>query len=159
MVEAKSIEAGLYLVRSGKVRIYNKSKSRDEILGEGDYFGEGLLMTDAKRNSNGPDDPTTCKPGYTVEVTEDCICGILKLAVLRNCLDTTMLGKPQTAFLDSLVTKQIPMTELMKHTILGMLQSNFLIVLFRTARLTECLPNPGNGTFGQVWLVCSIQGA
>jgi hypothetical protein len=119
MVEGKSMEAGLYLIRKGKIRIYNKSKIRDDTMGEGGYFGEEQLMADVKRKSNGPDDPTSCRAEFTVEVLEDCVCGILWLAVLRNCLDTTMLGQPQASVLDSLITRHIPMKELKKHTILG----------------------------------------
>ncbi|GKY97785.1 hypothetical protein MPSEU_000736700 [Mayamaea pseudoterrestris] len=133
MVEGKSMEAGLYLVRKGKVQIVNKGKAHKEILGEGCYFGDDQLMTDAKRRSNGPDDPTTCKAMYTVEVLEDCVCGILWLAVLRNCLDSKMLGQPHASLLDSLIARQIPMNELNKHTILG------------------------SGTFGQVWLVSRVK--
>lgn len=133
MVEGKGIDAGLYLVRKGKLRIRNKAGTRDETISVGGYFGEEQLLTDVIKGSNGPDDPTTCKAAHTVEVLEDCVCGVLWLAVLRNCVDTTMLGQPQASILDSLITRQIPMNELKKHTILGA------------------------GTFGQVWLVSIIE--
>jgi len=127
--EGEVQEAALYLIRTGRVRIYKKDGTRDELIAGGGYFGDDQLMADVVRGRNGPYDPSTTSVEYTVEVVEDCVCGILTLAVCRKCLDTTNMGKPHASILDSLVTRQIPITELKKHKILGA------------------------GTFGQVWLV------
>jgi hypothetical protein len=122
-------EAALYLIRTGRVRIRTKDGSVDETFAGGGYFGDDQLLADVSRGKNGPYDPTTTAMAYTVEVLDDCVCGVLTLAVCRKCLDTTNMGKPHASVLDSLVTRQIPMSELKKHAILGA------------------------GTFGQVWLV------
>lgn len=130
-VEGSVAEAALYLIREGKVRISSEHSGGDkeEEFGEGGYFGEDQLLADVIRGKNGPYDPTTTKMRYTVDVVENCVCSVLTLAVLRKCLDTTMLGKPHASVLDSLVLRQIPMQQLRRHRILGA------------------------GTFGQVWLV------
>jgi hypothetical protein len=44
---------------------------------------------------------------------------VLTLGVCRKCLDTTHMGKPHSSILDSLVTRQIPLSVLKRHRILG----------------------------------------
>lgn len=108
-------EAALHLIRAGRVRVFKKDGSHDEVIAGGGYFGEDQLLADVARGQNGPYDPTTTKFGYTVEVVEDCVCGVLTLSVCRKCLDTTNMGKPHASILDSLVTRQIPLEDLKRH--------------------------------------------
>jgi CRP-like cAMP-binding protein len=45
LVEDREAEAALYLIRQGKVHLYTKDGSRNEIIGAGGYFGEGKIIS------------------------------------------------------------------------------------------------------------------
>jgi CRP-like cAMP-binding protein len=117
--EGQTVEAALYIMRKGKVRIWSRAKNQPEIVDDLGFFGEDQLLADVERGTNGPYDPTTTVAKYTVQALDDVSLGILTLAVCRKCLDTTNFGKPHASILDSLVQRQIPMTELQRHRILG----------------------------------------
>jgi CRP-like cAMP-binding protein len=117
--EGQTVEAALYLMRKGRVRIWSRAKSEAEDVDDVGFFGEDQLLTDVERGVNGPYDPTTTVAKYTVQALEDVTVGILSLAVCRKCLDTTNFGKPHASILDSLVQRQVPMDELQRHKILG----------------------------------------
>lgn len=119
MNEGQTVEAALYLMRKGKVRIWSRSKSQPEIVDHLGFFGEEQLLADVERGTNGPYDPTTTIAKYTVQALDDVSVGVLTLAVCRKCLDTTNFGKPHASILDSLIQRQIPMAELQRHRILG----------------------------------------
>lgn len=139
------MEAALYLVREGKIKV--AGKSRNEIDGKGTYFGEDTLSLDvqyaAKANRRGADSgltssseyvmtkPTTTKSPYTVTVLEDAVCGVLDLKTCRGIFDTTQLGhgKKPTDCTASVVERNTKLEDLKRHVMLG------------------------TGTFGQVWLV------
>jgi CRP-like cAMP-binding protein len=117
--EGQTVEAALYLMRKGRVRIWSRSKSQPEEVDNIGFFGEDQLLADVERGRNGPYDPTTTVAKYTVQALEDVTVGVLSLAVCRKCLDTASFGKPHASILDSLVQRQVPMTELQRHKILG----------------------------------------
>jgi Cyclic nucleotide-binding domain len=117
--EGHQVEAALYLMRKGRLRITSSTDNEPTYIDADGYFGDDQLLADVTRGRNGPYDPTTITPKYTVQVMEDTTVGILTLAVCRKCLDTTNFGVPHASVLDSLVRRQVPMSELKKHKILG----------------------------------------
>ena len=109
MDQGKETEAGLYLVRSGRIRIVASDGSRDDTIGEGAFFGEGTLECD-RQYASAPKDtdlevnvdmsseyvmskPTRTKARYTITVVEDAVCGVLSLKVCRTLFDTTRFGR------------------------------------------------------------------
>lgn len=139
------MEAALYLVREGKLKV--SGGSRNDTVEKGTYFGEDTLSLDvqyaAKSNRGGANSgvatsseyvmtkPTTTKATYTVTVLEDAVCGVLKLSTCRGIFDTTRFGheKKPSEFTASVMEKNTRLEDLKRHVMLG------------------------TGTFGQVWLV------
>ena len=130
IVEGKVAPAALYLVRNGEITLTSANGSIKRTIGAGGYFGDEELLADAKAKTNDPHQPTTIVSEYTVTVTKEAMCGILRLANCRQVMDTLFMGKaPKTVLLDSVVRLDIRLKDLERHRILGA------------------------GTFGQVWLV------
>jgi Protein kinase domain/Cyclic nucleotide-binding domain len=148
-MEGKEVEAALYLVRSGKIRIVAENGTRDDTVGEGAYFGEDTMQNDCQfskaPSKDQADDnleisaehvmnkPCMVEAEYTATVIEDAVCGILPLKACRGLFDTTRLGhgqrRTEIGFHSSLVERNTQLEDLKKHVMLG------------------------TGTFGQVWLV------
>lgn len=145
--EGKDVEAALYLVRSGKLKIESADGTRSDEIGEGTFFGEGTMQNDcqyAEAPKAGHDmdtidvgsaqvisKPTTAEAEYTVTVVEDAVCGVLTLKACRPLFDTTRLGHGNRTrfFTPSVKERDTQLDDLKKHVMLG------------------------TGTFGQVWLV------
>lgn len=150
MTEGKDVEAALYLVRKGKIKITSNDGSRNDTLEEGAYFGEDTISLDVQYAKKAARDhmdlgmtvspefvmskPTVTKASYTISVEEDAVCGVLTLKACRSVFDTTRFGHGRPQQLSaSAVERNTELTDLKRHVMLG------------------------TGTFGQVWLV-SIQG-
>lgn len=145
--EGKTMDAAVYLVREGKIRI--DGNKRNDIITKGTYFGESTFDLDyqyAAERANSDliptnreyvmSKPTTTLAPYTVTVLEDAVCKVLTLKACRGIFDTTRLGHgkpgPETSAFDAQMSTREAETELKdlkKHVMLG------------------------TGTFGQVWLV------
>jgi Protein kinase domain len=119
-------EAALFLVRSGKAEITCADGTKTDAV-SGGYFGEDMLVADVQTGRNGVNDPATISAGYTVTITEDCVCGVLTLYDLRRITNTLYIGKGA----------ERPV------------RRNLNIKLEDMKRIKIL----GAGTFGQVWLV------
>jgi serine/threonine protein kinase len=151
--EGDDVEAALYLVREGKVKITSNDDSTGNIIGDGAYFGEVMLSLDVQYASEAVEKgrvngdslsseyllqkPTTTKNPYTVTVEEDVVCGVLTLKACRGIFDTSSFGRGKKrlpSFTASVIEGKIDFDDLQKHVMLG------------------------TGTFGQVWLVSMRSG-
>ena len=128
--EGESTFSTLYIVRDGQVKLTSTSSEEynGKIINEGGFFGEDMLMRDAKTGEN--KSTPTFKANYTATVMEDCTVGLLTLEECRAIFDTTKMGKSDPSFRrESIKNEDISLKSLKRHAILGA------------------------GTFGQVWLV------
>ena len=128
--EGESTFSTLYIVRDGQVKLTSTSSEEynGKIINEGGFFGEDMLMRDAKTGEN--KSTPTFKANYTATVMEDCTVGLLTLEECRTIFDTTKMGKSSPSFRrESIKNEDISLKSLKRHAILGA------------------------GTFGQVWLV------
>ena len=145
LTEGKEMEAALYLVREGKIKI--SGGSRNDTVEKGTFFGEDTLSLDVQYAAEAArahsdismeisseylmSKPTATKSPYTVTVVEDAVCGVLTLKICRGIFDTTRIGrgKKPPDFSASVMEANTRLEDLKKHVMLG------------------------TGTFGQVWLV------
>jgi hypothetical protein len=128
--QGQSTPAALYFVRKGEINVTTKDGSINDTIKVGGFFGEEQLLADAETGIHGPRKMCSIRAEYTVTVTEDCVCGILRLSDCRMVMDTLSIGKPRKSLLsDSIAQGGLKLTELKRHRILGA------------------------GTFGQVWMV------
>lgn len=125
--QGESTRAALYLIRSGTVRIGNKT------LGPDEYFGDEQLKADVGAGAGYHlESPSEVLPEYSAVAETDVVCGVLRLADCRKVFDTRFIGQSKASaekLYDSLVERGLQLDDLQKHTVLG------------------------SGTFGQVWLV------
>ena len=123
--EGQTVEAALYLIHNGKVELTSSQGATSThtqattTLTSLCHFGEEMMLIDQIAGSNGPSDPTTTVAPYTATVVEECQIGALSLEDCRKVVDTVYLGKGFDPVKDSLFQRQVKLTELKKHTILG----------------------------------------
>lgn len=130
------VDAALYIVREGAVKIKYSDK-QEEVIGVGGAFGQDQLLADSKGDAT-----SDCKVAatYTATAISDCVCGILTLEDCRNTFDTNTLGdRIFSGGNSALEQKRAAMRELMKANVkLEDLDKDRII---------------GEGQFGTVWLV------
>jgi CRP-like cAMP-binding protein len=132
------IQAALYIVREGVVRITTEDGSRTEDIGAGGYFGQEQLLVDSKGLQD-----STCMVSaeYTATVSSDkCTCGILSLEECRAVFDTTSMG-------DGVFGGGITELQIKRASIRASIAAN---VGLHDLRKDFIL---GEGQFGEVWLV------
>jgi len=119
------LDAGLYLVREGKVEVRKSSLTKPEIINVDGFFGDDQLNEDKVGRTKFVSDST-------VVALTDCVCGVLKLESCRRILDTHRMGMAQNINeLDSI-------------------RIGDLSISLDKLKLYKIL---GAGTFGQVYLV------
>jgi Protein kinase domain len=131
-----SIEAAMYLVRTGNVTIKMKDSGETKLVGPDGYFGDEQLLIDTTADEASTEDaPARVMPSYTVTAsgTEDVTCGVLTLEACRKIMDTHSLGK-KSEVKDSLVARGIPLSSLKRHTVLG---SGTFGIVFLVSRVNE----------------------
>ena len=107
---------------------YKNKAIEEKIIGSGFYFGEDMLEIDI----GGLKPTTDYNIHYSaITLSDPVVVGTLSIESFRNVIDTTSLGKKNTAIGEKSDTI-IAMEDLERHTILGA------------------------GTFGQVWLVSHV---
>ena len=126
--EGATVEAALYLVRSGEIKVSSSDRQYNETIKSGAYCGQDQLAADVGKKKLTLGDPSTTTAKYTMKCVGDVTCGVLTLADCRTVFDTTHFGKGK-AKEEFPIDKDVQLKDLKRHRVLG------------------------TGTFGQVWLV------
>jgi Protein kinase domain/Cyclic nucleotide-binding domain len=130
----EKVEAALYIVREGAVKLRSEDKEPAEIIKAGGAFGQDQLLAGVHT-----EDSRICST-YTAKVFKDCVCGVLTLEDCRTTFDTSVLGDRIFSEGNStLEKKRAAMRDLMKSQIKYEDLDKDRII--------------GEGQFGTVWLV------
>jgi len=130
----KNVDAALYIVREGAVKITPSDKQASETIKAGGAFGQDHLIAGAGAGD------TTVLSTFTAKVLEDCVCGVLTLEDCRTAFDTSVLG-------DRTFSEGNEALENERAAIRKIMQSNVKYEDLDKDRIV------GEGQFGTVWLV------
>jgi Protein kinase domain len=161
-------DAALYILREGNVKLAGE---RVDDIKPGGYFGENMLLLDAKQQTTiGEQAPTTkCLPSYSAKAVGTCICGVLSLSECRTIFATTKMidvaagmGKvaiDEKEMEDEMAAAALPTSVLNRESTSLWLEGLSKEILRTTVRKTiglddlERIQVLGEGQFGEVWLV------
>jgi CRP-like cAMP-binding protein len=128
----QQVEAALYIVREGSVKITPKDKEATEIIKAGGAFGQDHILAGAGVSH--------LVSTYTAKVMEDCVCGVLTLEDCRTTFDTSVLG-------DRIFSEGNAALETKRAEMRKAMQSN---IKYEDLEKDHII---GEGQFGTVWLV------
>jgi protein kinase A len=123
----QKVEAAMYFVRQGSVRlIFNKGES-SQVIEAGGYFGEKNMLKDQNKERGFSKHWEFRSSFSAISSSPSTVVDVLTLEECRNVVDTTLLGLGKPVTIQS-VDDTIEFSHLKRHTLLGA------------------------GSFGQAWL-------
>jgi CRP-like cAMP-binding protein len=121
----QKVDAGMYFVRQGSVRLESNKGKDVQIIEPGGYFGEKNMLLDQNKDGHGHHQKRSLM--NAISIGPNTKVDILYLEECRKVINTTTLGLGASTVISS-IDSSVLVSELIRHALLG------------------------TGSFGQVWL-------